>query len=166
MTICGRGLLPISGRVRRVFLSPAWGRVWARTRIVSFYSSDIMAVTMATRGLHDSPWDLPWAAIASHGLPRHVPRVAIGHGAATARVMGTTMTLAVALATADHGSIMARAMATPMVCSAMACHGSQWKAMELPWAAMECHTIHSRMPWHCRGLAWARPRHCHAISHY
>ena len=57
-----------------------------------------MAVTMATRGLHDSPWDLPWAAIASHGLRRHVPRVAIGHAAATARVIVVPMTRAVALA--------------------------------------------------------------------
>ena len=76
-------------------------------------------------GIHYSPLDLPWAAIASHVLPRRVPRVAIGHGAATARVIVVPMTRAVALAIADHGSTMARAMATPKVYSAMACHGSQ-----------------------------------------
>ena len=89
-----------------------------------------MAVTTATRGLHDSPWDLPWATVASHGLPRHVPRVAIGHGAATTRVIVVPMTRDVArdvaLAMADHCNTMARAMAAPMVCIAMECHDSQW----------------------------------------
>ena len=80
-------------------------------------------------GYHDSPRDLPWAAIASPGLPRHVPRVAIGHGAATARVIVVPMARAVALSMADHGSTMARAMATPTVYSATACHGMPWHAM-------------------------------------
>ena len=81
---------------------------------------------MATRGLHDCLWHLPWAAIASHGLPRHASRVAVGHGAATARVIVVPMTRAVALAMADHGSTMARAMVTPTVCSA---HGMPWQPM-------------------------------------
>ena len=93
-----------------------------------------MALTRATRGLYDSPWELSWDAIASYGLQRHVPRVAIGHGAATARVIVVTMrrtvalamTRAVALAMADHGSTMARAMVTPTVCSA---HGMPWQPM-------------------------------------
>ena len=92
---------------------------------------------------HDSPRDLPRAAIASHGLARHAPRVAVSHGAATARVIVVPMARAVALAVADHANTMARAMATLTVCSAMVCHG----------IAMDC----NGMPWHFRDMAWIRP---------
>ena len=63
--------------------------------------------------------------IASHGLPRHATRVTIGRGAVTARVIVVPMTRAVALVMADDGNTMARAMATPVVCGAKACDGSQ-----------------------------------------
>ena len=107
---------------------------------------------------------LPWVAIASHRLQRHVPRVAIGHGAATARVIVVPMTRAVALAVTDHDSTMARTMATLMVCSAMAANSKPKNCRGLQWNSILFH-INSRMAWHCRGLAWARAWHCYAMSH-
>ena len=61
--------------------------------------------------------------IASHGLARRALRVAVGHGAAMARVIVVPMARAVALAIAYHAKTMARAMATRTVCSAMASRG-------------------------------------------
>ena len=94
-------------------------------------------------GYHDSPRDLPWTTVASHGLERHAPRVSIGYGAATARVIVVLMARALALATADHANTIVRAMAAPTVCSGMACRG----------IAVDCNGI----LWYCRGFAWIRP---------
>ena len=86
-----------------------------------------MAATMATRGLHDSPWDLPWAAIASDGLPQHVLRVAVGQSAAPARVIVVPMTGAAALA-------MGRSLQYHGTCDGnphgVQCHGMPWQPME------------------------------------
>ena len=111
LTICEHGLFPIG--VRSVSpLSPAWGRASERTHIVLFCNG--------------ISWQRPWRPLGDmtargtyHGL-HSKPR------AATASVIVEPMTRAVALAVADHGSTMARAMATAVVCSAIACHGSQW----------------------------------------
>ena len=95
----------------------------------------IMAVTMATRGLHDSPWYLPWATIASHGLPRHVARVAIGHGAATARVIVVPMTRSVALAMGRSRQYHGTCDGNP---DGVQCHGMPWRPMVSHGTAVGC----------------------------
>lgn len=101
-----------------------------------------MAVTMETPLIVSLPWGLPWAAMASRGLPWQAPRVATDHGAITVRAMVVLTALAVAV----YGCALARGMANCTAChesSPAACHG---KPHGMPCQPMATHASdHTRV---------------------